>query len=255
MAGEGSFWNNWKGTALPASGSTVSNQQASGAYAGYKGKKEVSDVAIDPWIADLMDMSDPDRLVVANLLVKAGYLRTATSKYNKAFGDAYSKANQELQAEAARTGRPNLTLREFLLENVSTTGGAGGGAGGGPKADLSRSVYKYSPEQIDADINEVAQKILGREIVDADRQADWYKDLTKGLNKMISKGITTTTKLVKNKKTGKLEQVTTQTPEFTQEKAAETIESAVKAGDPISLARKQNLDFANWAFEKMGGRG
>jgi len=132
---------------------------------------------------------------------------------------------------------------------------AGGSKKSGPKADLARSVYQYSPEQIDADINEVAQKVLGRQIVDADKSADWYQDLTNGLNKMISGGTTTTTKLVKNKKTGKLEQVTTQTPEFTKEKAVETIESAVKAGDPVSVARKQNLDFANWAFEKMGGRG
>lgn len=146
----------------------------------------------------------------------------------------------------------NLSIEDFVRSSAkfrtSTTGD-------GVKADLSRSVYQYSPEQIDADINEVAQKVLGRTIVDADREADWYQDLTKGLNKMISKGTVTTTNLVKNKKTGKLEQVTIQTPKFTKEKAAETIESAVTAADPISLERKQNLDFANWAFEKMGGRG
>jgi hypothetical protein len=124
-----------------------------------------------------------------------------------------------------------------------------------PKADLARSVYQYSPEQIDADINEVAQKVLGRQIVDADKQTEWYKDLTKGLNKMISKGTVTTTELVKNKKTGKLEQVTTQTPGFTKEKAAATIESTLMAEDPASAERKKNLEFANWAFEKMGGRG
>jgi hypothetical protein len=151
---------------------------------------------------------------------------------------------------ATSNGTQKITPEQYL--NWYAGGKA---AGKKPKADLSRSIYQYSPEQIDADINEVAQKILGRQIVDADKSADWYQDLTNGLNKMISKGTTTTTKLVKNKKTGKLEQVTTQTPEFTKEKAVETIESAVKAGDPVSVARKQNLDFANWAFEKMGGRG
>jgi len=131
----------------------------------------------------------------------------------------------------------------------------GGQKKAAPKADLARSVYQYSPEQIDADINEVAQKVLGRQIVDADKQTEWYKDLTKGLNKMISKGTVTTTELVKNKKTGKLEQVTTQTPGFTKEKAAATIESTLMAEDPASAERKKNLEFANWAFEKMGGRG
>jgi hypothetical protein len=151
---------------------------------------------------------------------------------------------------ATSNGQQKITPEQYVGWYLG-----GKAAGKKPKADLSRSIYQYSPEQIDADINEVAQKILGRQIVDADKSADWYQDLTNGLNKMISKGTTTTTKLVKNKKTGKLEQVTTQTPEFTKEKAVETIESAVKAGDPVSVARKQNLDFANWAFEKMGGRG
>ena len=123
-----------------------------------------------------------------------------------------------------------------------------------PKADLSRSVYQYSPEQIDADINEVALKLLGREITDADKQADWYEDLTKGLNKMIGKGTVTTSKLVKNKKTGKLEQVTTQTPKFTKEAAQTKITETLSTADPMSLERKKNLEFANWAFEKMGVR-
>jgi len=149
---------------------------------------------------------------------------------------------------ATSNGTQKITPEKYLSWYV-------GGQKKAPKPDLSRSVYQYSPEQIDADINEVAQKILGRQIVDTDKQADWYKDLTKGLNKMISGGTTTTTKLVKNKKTGKLEQVTTQTPEFTTEKAAGTIEAALVEADPISLERKKNLDFANWAFGKMGGRG
>lgn len=122
-----------------------------------------------------------------------------------------------------------------------------------PKADLSRQVYEYSPEQIDADINTVAQKVLGRQIVDADKQAEWYQDLTNGLNKMISKGTVTTTELVKNKKTGKLEQITKQTPEFTKEKAAAAIETAVTTADPVSLERKKNLDFENWFLSNMRG--
>ena len=38
-----------------------------------------------------------------------------------------------------------------------------------------------------------------------------------------------------------------------QERVNPAIESAVKTADPESFKRKQNLDFANWAFEKMGG--
>lgn len=125
--------------------------------------------------------------------------------------------------------------------------------GTAPKPDLSRSIYNYTPEQIDADINDVAKKVLGREIIDADRSAEWYQDLTNGLNKMFSKGTISETKLVKNKKTGKLEQITTQTPQFTTEARDIAITSALEAADPAALERKKNLEFANWAFQKMGG--
>jgi hypothetical protein len=130
------------------------------------------------------------------------------------------------------------------------------GSDGGPKAptpDLSRSVYQYTAEQIDADINEVARKVLGREIIEADREAEWYQDLTTGLNKMFSKGTVTTTKLVKNKKTGKLEQITTQIPKFTTEQKTAAITEAVSEADPEALERKKRLDFAGWMIGKMGG--
>lgn len=143
-----------------------------------------------------------------------------------------------------------LTPEELLyIQSLSV----GGDKSKKPKPDLSRSIYQYTPEQIDADINEVAQKVLGREIVDADREAEWYKDLTAGLNKMISKGTISETKLVRNKKTGKLEQITTQTPKFTKEKKTAAITEAVSAADPEALERKRRIDFAGWMIGKMGG--
>lgn len=115
---EGAFWNNWKGTAIPASGSTISSPNASGAYAGFKGTEEGTSVAVDPFVTDILAMSDADRLAVSKLLVEAGYLKKATSKYNKTLGDAYSRASMEWTAEAARTGREGLTFRAFLQENA-----------------------------------------------------------------------------------------------------------------------------------------
>ena len=124
-----------------------------------------------------------------------------------------------------------------------------------PKADLTRQIYNVTPEQINADINDVAQKVLGRTITDADKQADWYSDLVNGITKMAGRGTTTEVKTVRNKKTGKLEKQVIQTPEVTKEAITERITGVVEAADPASLERKQNLDFANWAFQKMGGRG
>jgi hypothetical protein len=191
--------------------------------------------------------------------------RTILTNVYKATGTKY-KDPDSLGAWLEATGRnlqvsqrQDATAASLSIESLVDAGivnrGAAGIFGTGKKAepDLSRSIYQYSPEQIDADIDEVAQKVLGRKIVDADKQAEWYQDLTKGLNKMISKGTVTTPKLVRNKKTGKLEQITTQAPKFTKEKATAAIESAVTAADPVSLERKKNLDFEKWFLANMRG--
>lgn len=128
-------------------------------------------------------------------------------------------------------------------------------AGGTKKAPSlpSRSIYQYAPEQLAAKIDETAQSLLGRAITDADKTAAWYQDLNSALNKMVMQGTVTTTKQVKNPKTGKMENVTIQKPEVTTEALGQTITSALETADPAALERKKNLDFANWAFKKMGG--
>ena len=120
---EGAFWNNWKGTAIPATGSTVSRPNASGAYSGFQGSQQ-SSVAADPFIADLLRMDSTELLAVSQLLKDAGYLRSTTSKYNKTLGDAYSRASMDWSNESARTGRQGLTFRAFLQENVTAPTGA-----------------------------------------------------------------------------------------------------------------------------------
>lgn len=118
----------------------------------------------------------------------------------------------------------------------------------------SRSIYEYAPEQLAAKIDETAQSLLGRAITDADKTASWYQNLNKTLNDMVMQGnVTEPTKKIKNPKTGKMENVTIQRPEVTTEKLQQTITSALTEADPASLERKKNLDFANWAFKKMGG--
>lgn len=244
---QGAFWNNWKNQAIPASGSTISTNTASGAYSGWQGGA-TSNVAVDPYVSDLLSMSKKDILNVSQLLKSAGYLRNTTSKYNKAIGDAYTKAAMDWATESARTGRPDLTLKAFLQENVMPI--TGGLAANIP----SRSIYQYSPEQLGAKIDEVAQSLLGRTITDTDKQADWYADLNKALNKMVQKGTVTTTQKVKNPKTGKLEQVTVQKPEVTTEAITQKITGALQTADPEALDRKKRIDFTNWLFSQMGSR-
>jgi hypothetical protein len=120
----------------------------------------------------------------------------------------------------------------------------GGQKKAAPKPDLSRSIYEYAPEQIDADVDEIAQKRLGRTINEEDRAADWYKNLVTAISDMAAKGTISKVEDVRNPKTGKLERVTRQIPKFTKEKATAAIEKAVTAADPEAVERMARLNFA-----------
>lgn len=122
-----------------------------------------------------------------------------------------------------------------------------------PKPDLSRSVYQYTPEQIGADVDKIAQDVLGRSINEADKAASWYTDLTKAISKMAAKGTVSQVKDVRNPVTGKLERITTQVPEFSKEAAAAKIESTLKNISPEDAERKQRSDFMSWMIGQIGG--
>lgn len=133
---EDTSWKNWKSQTLPASGGTISNPNASGAYSGFKGGASTS-VGVDPFIADIINLPAEEIRRISEALKAAGYLKTATNKYNKTLADAYIRANQEWTVEAARTGREGLTLGQFLSENVvpASTGGKKTGTQKFPRID------------------------------------------------------------------------------------------------------------------------
>lgn len=120
----------------------------------------------------------------------------------------------------------------------------------------TRQVYNITPEQIDSDINDIAMKTLGRTIQAEDKNQDWYQDLVKGVQKLYARGVVTEpAKLVKNPKTGKMERVVGQTPEFSKEKVTSKIEEAVKGAAPVDVERKERVDFTKWLYSQMGGQG
>lgn len=190
---ESAFYNNWKNSGLPASGGTISSSNASGAYTGFKGSKAAGTSKADPQITALMALDAKTRLETAKLLKAAGYLKTATSKYNKTLGDAFVQANQELVVEAQRSGRPGLTLREFLIENPKTPSGTGSGAAGFP----SRNIYKYTEADRVKIIDDVSQTLRGQGITEEDKKAQWYQDLRKSIDNMINTGTLSTTQKLK----------------------------------------------------------
>lgn len=122
---EGAFWNNWKNTAIPAKGSTISAPNASGARTGFKGSQTESSLAVDPDRTDLLNASPAEIARLSKLLKDAGYLRTTYTKYNKILGDAYIRAKQDAIVDATQTGR-DLSISQFLAE-IATPGVGGAG--------------------------------------------------------------------------------------------------------------------------------
>ena len=244
---ESAFYNNWKNSGLPASGGTISNSNASGAYTGFKGSNAGAASKADPQITALMALSPKDLLDTAKLLKAAGYIKTATSKYNKKLGDAYVAANQELVVEAQRSGRPTLTLRQFLAENPATPSGTGG-----PSLP-SRNIYKYTEADRVKIIDDVSQTLRGQGVTEEDKQAQWYKDLRSSIDNMINTGTLSTTQKVYNPKTKKTEVQTIATPGFSQEKAAAVAETAIRKATPEDVARQERVGFTDWMFKTLGG--
>ena len=245
---ESAFYNNWKNSGLPASGGVISNSNASGAYAGFKGGNAGASKA-DPLITGLIGMGPKEFADTARLLKAAGYIKTIPSKYNKKIGDAYVQANQELITEAQRTGRPALTLREFLAENPATTSGTGSGAANLP----SRNVYKYTEADRLKLIDDVSQNLRGQGITEEDKKAQWYQDLRKSIDNMINTGTLSTTQKVKNPKTGQLEVKTVATPGYSQEAASAVAEQAIRKATPEDVARQDRVGFTSWMFKQLGG--
>ena len=245
---ETGFFNSWKNTGLPASGSTFSNPSSANGNLGFKGGQTSGTVASDPSIVQLLNMDPKERLALSQLLKSAGYIKTASSKYNKKLADAFTVVQQDALVEAQRTGRPTLTIREFLLENPQAPKGAGT-----PNLP-SRSIYQYTEADRIKMIDDVSQTLRGQGITEEDKSAKWYKDLKKSIDNMISTGTVSTSQKVMNPKTKKLEVQTISTPGFSQEQAATVAEQAIRKATPEDVARKERVDFTSWMFSSLGGK-
>jgi hypothetical protein len=245
---ETGFFNNWKNTGLPPSGSTFSNPSAVNGNLGFKGGQTGQSVATDPYAVDVLNMVPKDRLALSKLLKDAGYIKAASSKYNKKLADAYIVASQDFATEAARTGRPTLTIRQFLVENVQAPTGTGA-----PSLP-SRSIYQYTEADRIKMLDDVSQTLRGQGITEEDKSAKWYKDLKKSVDNMIATGTVSTSKKVRNPKTGQLEVQTVSTPGFSQEQVATVAEKAIRKAAPEDVARQERVGFTNWMFSALGGK-
>jgi hypothetical protein len=147
------FYNNWNNTGIPPSGGVISNQ--SGAYGGFQSGTtgDTENIGENKYAIELLEMDPQDRLEIAQLLKDAGYVREASSKYNRDLAEAYYNASMEFQTESVETGRKDLTLRNFLLENKRE------GSGG---EDNTPYVTIASPSAAKDYINQVFDRELQR---------------------------------------------------------------------------------------------
>lgn len=146
------------------------------------------------------------------------------------------------------TAFPNLQWRDFpdllgqIREQVII------GAGEEPKPDLARSVVKYD----EAVLKEVAQSIalnkIGKTLSDEELQG--AVDLA---NSMIAKGTVTKVKNVRNKKTGKLEQITETTPGFSQERFSTELGMKLEQERPQLVERRKAFEFVDEMSKILSG--
>lgn len=108
--------------------------------------------------------------------------------------------------------------------------------------------------QVDADINDIAVKVLGRDISEEDKAEDWYGNLVNSINKMYEKGTKTVTTSTTRKSDGGIisgsKRVTT--PSVAEADIDALIERRLRKNDPESVGRKERLDFVSWLNKSLG---
>jgi hypothetical protein len=148
--------------------------------------------------------------------------------------------NTSAELYAAGKG-PKMTPMDVLNQVV--------GASGAPNLP-DRSITKIDPEITKAIANAAFQSAYMR-----DGTEEEITNILKaaGVDKMIAQGTLTTTKKVKNPKTGQLENVTTTTPGFNAQTAQLSIEDKLKELNPDEFDRTKRIDFASWLSKNVMG--
>ena len=148
-----------------------------------------------------------------------------------------------------------MSFAEFLAEKTLENN-ARKRAGGGVRTvtDTDVAITRRTAGQVDADINDIAVKVLGREISEEDKAEDWYGNLVNSINKMYEKGTKTVTTSTTRKGDGATvsgsRRVTT--PSVAEADIDALIERRLRKNDPESVGRKERLDFVSWLNKSLG---
>lgn len=105
----------------------------------------------------------------------------------------------------------------------------------------TRTIGQQDPKVLEGIVDDIYQKTLKRNATAQEKASH----LTAAQEK-IQQGTLTTTKKVKNPKTGQMENVTTVEPSFSQAGFQEDIQSQLKKLNPDDFDRAKRLDFMSW---------
>ena len=172
--------------------------------------------------------------------VKSAMVRAGRTDVNDITAYAQWQQVVNASAELYSTGA-KLTPMDILNQTMTNSG----------TANLpDRNITKIDSQITNAIANAAFQAVNMR-----DGSEEEIKDvLTKaGIDKIIAEGSVTTTKKVKNPKTGQLENVTTTTPGFNAQTAQMSIEDKLKELNPDEYDRTKRIEWSNWISKNLAG--
>ena len=246
-----------KPKALPPQKITVPTQKEKTKAEGETGTGKEGEEQAAPEISNITEffdvLADPKNKqqlieVQRDLIKNFGWKGKADGRWSLSFQTAVQSAAEARDRLPASLRKG--TLREFLTNPGDVDLGLGEAAGGAPTRTTTTTVSRRTKGDINKDINDIALKVLGREITAEDKQADWYGELVGSINKMVERGTTTTSISGGTGGRGRTEI----TPGFAQEDIEALIERRLKKADPESLARNERIDFITWMNQALGGR-
>jgi hypothetical protein len=138
---------------------------------------------------------------------------------------------------------PKVTPMDLLTDQLSVIKG--------DEAALpQRSIQKIDPIVIKDFVSGIYEKTLGR-VATEDEKNQWYTQIKPS----IDAGIVTETKKIKNKKTGKMENVviTDPTKGFNQQAAGISIQEKLKEANPDDYDRQTRMNFSTWLSQNVAG--
>ena len=187
----------------------------------------------------LESMSDAELTDIARLLKKMGF----TVKGSKGSIKALFATDPALDAILKNSGTPT-ELKQNLLKDYLPLGGDA------TENLPTRTISKQDPVVLGELIDKVYQsKVLRR--ATPEEKAKHIKNFQDD----IDAGTLTTTKKVKNKKTGKMENVTTVESNFSQAKAETEVEQSLRELNPDDLDRAKRIQFSDFIMQNtMGGQ-